>query len=84
MQNAKVRAFQASGEQPSVYNQWAAKFNSSQDPIAYGFDMMSPEQRKKYVSGLSPAERQKFVGSLQTATQLGLVTPPQASAPSGN
>lgn len=76
MQNAKVRAFQASGEQPSVYNQWAAKFNSSQDPVAYGFDMMSPEQRKKYVSGLSPAERQKFVGSLQTATQLGLVTPP--------
>jgi hypothetical protein len=76
MQNAKVRAFQASGEQPSVYNQWAAKFNSSQDPVAYGFDMMSPDQRKKYVSGLSPAERQKFVGSLQTATQLGLVTPP--------
>jgi hypothetical protein len=76
MQNAKVRAFQASGEQPDTYNQWAAKFNSSQDPVAYGFDMMSPEQRKKYVSGLSQAERQKFVGSLQTATQLGLVTPP--------
>jgi len=76
LQNAKVRAFQESGEQPNAYNQWAAKFNSSQDPVAYGFDMMSPEQRKKYVSGLSPTERQKFVGSLQTATQLGLVTPP--------
>lgn len=84
LQNAKVRAFQASGEQPDTYNQWAAKFNSSQDPVAYGFDMMSPEQRKKYVSGLSPAERQKFVGSLQTATQLGLVTPPQKSASGGN
>ena len=76
LQNAKVRAFQASGEQPDAYNQWAAKFNASQDPVAYGFDMMSPEQRKKYVGGLSQAERQKFVGSLQTATQLGLVTPP--------
>jgi len=84
MQNAKVRAFQASGEQPATYNQWAAKFNSSQDPVAYGFDMMSPEQRKKYVSGLSQAERQKFVGSLQTATQLGLVTPPQQSAAPAN
>jgi hypothetical protein len=80
LQNAKVRAFQASGEQPDAYNQWAAKFNSSQDPVAYGFDMMSPDQRKKYVGGLSQAERQKFVGSLQTATQLGLVTPPQAGA----
>ncbi len=76
LQNAKVQAFDASGEQPSTYGQWATKFNASQDPVAYGFDMMSPEQRKKYVSGLSPAERQKFVGSLQTATQLGLVTPP--------
>jgi hypothetical protein len=84
MQNAKVRAFQASGEQPATYNQWAAKFNSSQDPVAYGFDMMSPEQRKKYVGGLSQAERQKFVGSLQTATQLGLVTPPQQSAAPAN
>jgi hypothetical protein len=83
LQNAKVRAFQASGEQPNTYNQWAAKFNSSQDPVAYGFDMMSPEQRSKYVKGLSTADRQKFVGSLQTATQLGLVTPPQASQANG-
>jgi hypothetical protein len=83
LQNAKVRAFQASGEQPNTYNQWAAKFNSEQDPVAYGFDMMSPEQRSKYVKSLSPADRQKFVGSLQTATQLGLVTPPQAASANG-
>lgn len=79
LQNAKVQAFNASGEQPDTYNQWATKFNSGQDPVAYGFDMMTPEQRTKYVKGLSVPARQKFVASLQTATQLGLVAPPQAA-----
>ena len=79
LQNAKVQAFSASGEQPDTYNQWAVKFNSSQDPVAYGFDMMTPEQRTKYVKGLSAQGKQKFVTSLQTATQLGLVSPPQAA-----
>lgn len=83
LQNAKVRKFQTTGEQPSTYNQWAAKFNSSQDPVAYGFDMMSPEQRSKYIKGLSASELTKFKASLGTAMQLGLVTPPQAPQANG-
>lgn len=78
LQNAKVTAFNKSGTQPDQYNKWSSQFNASQDPVAYGFDMMTPEQRTKYVKGLSAQGKQKFITSLQTATQLGLVTPPQA------
>lgn len=84
MQNAQVRAFEASGQGPEKYSKWATSWNSSQNPVAYAFDMMTPEDRVAYVKTLSAPERQKFVSSLQTATQLGLVTPPQASAPNGN
>jgi hypothetical protein len=76
LQNAQVTAFNQSGQAPASYNQWTAQFNSSQDPVAYGFDMLSGPERQKYVKGLSAPERQKFVNSLQVATQLGLVTPP--------
>lgn len=78
LQNAQVTAFNQSGASPASYNQWSAQFNATQDPVAYGFDMLSAPERQKYVKGLSAPERQKFVNSLQTATKLGLVTPPQA------
>ena len=79
LQNAKVQEFDATGQQPSAYSRWATQFNSKQDPVAYGFDMMSPEQRQKYFSGLSGAARTKFIDSLQAATRLGLVAPPGAA-----
>jgi len=79
MQNAQVRAFEASGQGPESYSKWATKWNTSQNPVAYAFDMMSPEDRTAYVKNLKGSERQKFITSLQTATQLGLVTPPQAA-----
>lgn len=77
LQNAQVRAFEASGEPPSSYNQWATQFNAAQDPVAYGADMMSDADRKKYFAGLNDADRQRFLDSLRVATSLGLVSPPR-------
>lgn len=79
LQNAKVRAFAASGLPESDYSKWATDFNSNQDPRAYGMDLMKPEQRAKLIQSLSGAEKTKFAGSLRTAIGLGLVTPPGAT-----
>lgn len=79
MQNAQVRAFSATGQSPGAYNKYAATFNASQDPVAYGFDMMAPPARQKYFQGLSAPEKTKFLSSLNTATQLGVVAPPSAT-----
>jgi hypothetical protein len=73
MQNAQVNSFSGT---PDQYLKYASQFAKSSDPRAYGFDLMSPEQRAKLVQGLSQAEKTKFVQSLRTAVQLGLVTPP--------
>jgi hypothetical protein len=84
MQNAQVRAFEASGQGPEKYSKWATNWNSSQNPVAYAFDMMTPEDRLAYVKTLKDADLAKFKASLKTATDLGLVTPPQQSASPAN
>lgn len=76
LQNAQVRAFQQSGEPESNYSKWSANFNATQDPRAYGFDLMAPAQRATLIQGLKPDEKAQFVQSLRNAVQLGLVTPP--------
>lgn len=85
LQNAQVRSFSASGASPSGYNQYAAQFNASQDPVAYGVDQMDGAARKKYFQGLSAPEKTKFLESLKTATKLGVITPPSINngAPNG-
>jgi hypothetical protein len=85
MQNAQVRAFESSGQSPAGYGQWATKFNATQDPVAYGIDLMSPAERAKYYKGLSEPDKSKFIDSLNTATGLGLITPPSSgTAQNGN
>jgi hypothetical protein len=77
-QNAQVRAFATTGDSPAEYNKWMTEFNSKQDPVAYGFDMMDGAQRQKYFKGLSAPEKTKFLSSLKTATELGVIAPPSA------
>ncbi|MFB9952027.1 hypothetical protein ACFFP0_24525 [Rhizobium puerariae] len=76
LQNAQTRAFQASGQTPAEYGKWSVEFNASQDPVAYGFDMMDGAQRLKYFKGLDQAGKAKFLNSLKTAQGLGIVSPP--------
>lgn len=73
LQNAAVVSFQGS---PDQYLKYATEFNASQDPRAYGLDLMTPENRNKLISSLKGDEKAKFAQSLRKAMQLGLVTPP--------
>jgi hypothetical protein len=83
LQNAQVRAFSSSQQSPAEYSKWSTEFNATQDPVAYGFDMMDGAQRLKYFKGLSGEEKNKFLTSLKTAQQLGVIAPPSA-APAKN
>jgi hypothetical protein len=81
LQNAQVQAFSQSGLPASEYQKWAQSWNKSQDPVAYGFDLMEPAQRVKYIKSLSPEKKTAFVQSLTSAVQLGLVERPSATTP---
>lgn len=76
-QNAQVRAFDVSGLSPDQYTQFATQFSASQDPRAYGLDIMSPEARAKLIGGLKGEEKTRFVESLKAAIALGLVEAPR-------
>lgn len=78
LQNAQVRAFQSTGQGEENYSKWSNTWNSEQDPVAYGFDLMEPAQRAKYIKGLDKPGRERFVKSLSTAVNLGLVQAPKA------
>lgn len=79
MQNAQIRAFTATGKNPAEYSKWATEFNANNDPVAFGFDLMSGAERKKYFAKMSQADKQKFLSSLATATKLGIVAPPSVN-----
>lgn len=80
LQNASVRSFNGSPEQ---YLKFATDFNATQDPRAYGFDMMSPEQRAAMIGEMNDVEKTMFVRSLRNAVELGLVRPPAQGGASG-
>jgi hypothetical protein len=62
------------------FQEWSAQFNNSQDPVAYGFDLMSPSNQRKYLSELKPGsvEDQRFRNSLTTAHKWQLLEKPNA------
>ncbi len=79
LQNAQLMAFEASGQPESQFSKFASEFNATQDPRAYGLDMMTPDARAKLIGGLKGDEKSKFAQSLRIAIQLGLVQPPGAA-----
>lgn len=79
LQNAQLMAFEGAGLPDSQFSKFASQFNATQDPRAYGIDMMSPEARAKLIGSLKGDEKARFAQSLRTAIQLGLVQPPGAA-----
>jgi hypothetical protein len=52
MKQAGYIAFTKTGLAPSAFPQWYAKWQSQQDPAAFGVDLMTTEARSKFVAGL--------------------------------
>ncbi|MDB5531602.1 MAG: hypothetical protein JWR51_4705 [Devosia sp.] len=79
LQNAQLKAFEASGLPESQFTKFAAQFNAEQDPRAYAIDMMDDKARAKLLGDLKGEERAKFAKSLRKAIDLGLVTAPRVA-----
>lgn len=79
MKQAQLVEFEKSGKPDSEFTKWASQWNLSHDPRAYGFDLMTAEQRKKVLSSLPESKQQLFMMAVQDAAGQGIVKPPQAS-----
>lgn len=72
---AKASAWQASGMQPSQYQQWNLRFNQSFDPRAYQLRRMSPEEQHNMISSMKKSgELAAFKKSYNAMAAQGLLS----------
>lgn len=70
---AAYAEFEKTGYPATYFNKWAAnEWSLSQDPRAYGADLMTPDQRAKLEKTLRPGseEAKRFKNSLDTAASV--------------
>lgn len=82
MKQAQLVEFEKSGKPDSEFTKWASQWNVAHDPRAYGFDLMTPDQRKKVIESLpegkngAPGPRDLFKLQVMGAHDSGIIKPP--------
>lgn len=77
MKQAQLAAFEQSGLPESEFGKFASKWNTMADPRAYGFDMMTPAQRRAVIESLPKGKRELFQLNVQDAAEQGLIRAPR-------
>jgi len=81
MKQAQLVEFEKSGLPDNQFTKWASQWQLAHDPRAYGFDLMSPDQRKKVIESFSegkdgkPGPRDLFKLQVQAAHEAGIINP---------
>lgn len=74
---AQLYAFETSGKSEEDYPKEAGKWAREHDPRAYGFDLMTPEARKKVLESLPAGKRELFMMDVQDALKNGFIKAPR-------
>lgn len=80
LEQAKLVAWNKAGLPDSQYSKWAATFENTIDPRAFGIDLMSKENVQKLIKRLKPQEKEKLENSIELAIQSGLINKPPNKA----
>lgn len=72
----QAQTLQSAKAGPVGYTGAKGSFATSQDPRAYGIDLMAPEQIQQLQKTLKGADRARFNSSLKAAIDSGVITPP--------
>lgn len=73
---AQLTAFEKTGRPDADFAKEAGRFAREHDPRAFGFDMMTPAERKKVIGSLPKGKRELFMMDVQDAAEAGLIKPP--------
>lgn len=74
MRQAQVAAFQATGQSPSKYSDWATTWNRSVDPRGFMADQLEPAERASLTSKMTDVEFKRYVGAIRAAIDAGVYT----------
>lgn len=77
MKQAMLDGFERANLPESEFGKFASKWNTMADPRAYGFDMMTPAQRKAVIESLPKGKRDLFMLNVQDAAEQGLIKAPK-------
>jgi hypothetical protein len=69
MQNAQIRAFNASGQPPQNYQKFSTNWNANVNPSVFVWDYATPANRAKIAANMSPDERTQFTNQYNAALQ---------------
>jgi hypothetical protein len=82
MKQAQLVEFEKSGLPDSEFTKWASRWQLGHDPRAFGFDLMSPDARKKVIESFpegkdgKPGPRDLFKLQVMSAHDAGIIKPP--------
>jgi hypothetical protein len=77
MEQARMKAWESAGLQPSQYGQWKSQWGSQVDPRVFVADQMDPTKIQGMVKGMNPKERATFRTQYNWAVQNGFINGPQ-------
>lgn len=82
MKSAQLVEFEKSGLPDSEFAKWAGRWQLGHDPRAFGFDLMTPEARRKVIESFpegkdgKPGPRDLFKLQVMQAHDAGIIKPP--------
>lgn len=74
MKYMQLQEFYNSGKAPEEFPKFASQWNAAHDPRAFGWDHMTPEQRKAVWKSLPAKKRDMFKLDVQRADEAGVLT----------
>jgi hypothetical protein len=77
MEQARMKAWESAGLQPSQYGQWKSQWGSQVDPRVFVADQMEPTKIQGMVKGMNPKEQATFRTQYNWAVQNGFINGPQ-------
>jgi hypothetical protein len=77
MEQARMKAWESAGLQPSQYGQWKSQWGSQVDPRVFIADQMDPTKIQGMVKGMNPKEQATFRTQYNWAVQNGFINGPQ-------
>jgi hypothetical protein len=77
MEQARMKAWESAGLQPSQYGQWKSQFGSTMDPRVFVADQMDPAKIQGMVKKMNPKEQATFRTQYNWAVQNGFINGPQ-------
>jgi hypothetical protein len=77
MEQARMKAWESAGLQPSQYGQWKSQFGSTMDPRVFVADQMEPTKVQAMVKSMNPKQQATFRTQYNWAVQNGYINGPQ-------